>query len=74
MTMADPFLPEGVPPVDDTGDGQPEDFEHDLEGEPDVLAERPEEDEATTSDGEPPVSSSVFKTPTGDSVDPARDS
>lgn len=73
MSMTDPFLPEQpahrVPGNDAV---EPEDFDHGVENEPDVIVEPPVDEVPVTDDGEPPVEPTVFNTPTGERIDPSQ--
>ncbi|WP_322411879.1 hypothetical protein [Microbacterium invictum] len=70
MSTADPFLP--VPPRrDDDRPFQREDHSRGDESEPDVFFEQGEGSAADS--GEPPLSPTHFRTPTGQSVDPEQD-
>jgi hypothetical protein len=71
MSTSEPFLPvSGEDALPDDSALEPQDHDARDESEPDVLG-----DQAADADADvPPVSeSTVFRTPTGDAVDPAGD-
>ena len=74
MSMADPFLPIQPASRSEAESAlEPEDFDHGGESDPEVSERPAADDDLVTENGEPPVTDSVFNTPDGHSVDPARD-
>jgi hypothetical protein len=74
MSTADPFLPVSGPDAHDDHDiagADPAGAAPDPDNEPDVFPAEPTADDGASDDGIPTADRAHFRTPTGDTVDPA---
>jgi hypothetical protein len=75
MSTADPFLPiqDSDGEFDETAGAEPGPFPGDADSEPDVLPHNAADDAGTGADEPPVTETTLFRTPSGQSVDPADD-